>query len=156
MSLKHRWLKKPTIKTEDMLRLYEQGLSTNQIAKQLEVFGSTVVRRLKKVGVSLRTSSDYEGKKRYWLWKDLDRDPIERKRSARKHRKWSHAVLERDGNICQHCGITSAKANLKHGLHAHHIVALKDCINSWLEFDVSNGITLCPKCHKQEHKRIKN
>lgn len=95
MSLKHQWLKKPTIKTEDMIRLYEQGLSTNQIAKQLDITGTTVVRRLKKAGVVLRTSASYEGVKRYWLWKELDRDPIERKRSARKHRIWSKAVLRK-------------------------------------------------------------
>lgn len=154
MTLNHRWLKKPQATTARMRQMYESGLSSEQIGKELHLAKSSVSRRLKKAGVKLRTSSNYEGKLRYWLWKDLDRSPMERKRGARKHRQWSHAVLKRDGNICQDCGITSEQANLKHGLHAHHIVALKDCINSSLEFDVDNGVTLCPKCHGKRHKLI--
>lgn len=154
MTLNNQWLKKPQATTEEMKRLYESGLSSEQIAKQFGMSKSSISRRLRKAGVPLRSSSDYEGSKRYWLWKDLDTNPIERKRNQRKHRKWSHAVLERDGNTCQDCGITPSESNLKRGLHAHHIVALKDCINSSLEFDVSNGVTLCPKCHKQRHKLI--
>ncbi len=152
MSLKHRWLKKPNLKTEELISLYSSGLSTNQIAKQVGVIGSTVVRRLKKAGVTLRTSSNYEGKYRYWLWKGTNYiDPITRKRNQRKHRNWSHAVLKRDNHTCQECGLQAKNYKHSHKLHAHHIIALKDCINSRLEFEVSNGITLCPKCHKQAH-----
>lgn len=155
MTLNHQWLKKPLATTDKMKKMYAKGLSSEQIAKELHLAKSSVSRRLKKAGIKLRTSSEYEGKGRYWLWKGANYlDPITRKRNQRKHRKWSQAVQKRDGNICRDCGITSAESNLKHGLHAHHIVALKDCINSSLEFDVSNGVTLCPKCHKQRHKLI--
>lgn len=156
MSLKHRWLKKPTIKTEEMIRLYEQGLSTNQIAKQLNVIGSTVVRRLKKAGVTLRTSSDYDGEKRYWRWKGADYiDAVTRKRNSRKHQKWSKGVLERDKYTCQTCGKKDTNSKHHRGLHAHHIIALRECINSKLEFDISNGMTLCPMCHKELHMLLK-
>lgn len=146
MTIKHRWLKKPTIKTEDMIRLYEQGLSTNQIAKQLKVIGSTVVRRLKKVSISLRTSANYEGEKRYWRWKGADYiDPIIRKYNQRRLRKWSKAVRMRDKNVCQDCGKQERR------MHAHHLVPIEACIGLPLEFDPSNGVTLCPKCHKRRH-----
>lgn len=149
MTLNNQWLKKPTATTEKMLELYQKGLSSEQIGKQLGLAKSSVSRRLKKAGVKLRSSQDYEGAKRYWLWKGVNYlSPLMRKRNQRKHRVWSKAVRNRDGNECRHCG----KPN--HRLHAHHIISLRECINSSLEFEISNGITLCPKCHKQEHKRI--
>ncbi len=146
MTVKNQWLKKPSAKTDEILSLYQQGLSTNQIGKRVGLHQSCVGRRLKKVGVILRKSADYEGEKRYWLWKGTDHiDPITRKRNQRKLQKWSKAVRERDGNICKDCG-TSGR------LHAHHIVRLQECVDSSLEFDISNGVTLCPKCHGKRHK----
>lgn len=147
MSVKNQWLKKPSIDTKELISLYESGLSTEQIAKKVGLCKSSVGRRLKKVGVVLRESANYEGASRYWLWKGEDYlDPVTRKRNQRKHRKWSKAVRDRDGNVCQNCGQPHWR------LHAHHIVAIKDCINSSLEFDVENGVTLCPNCHKKRHK----
>lgn len=147
MTLKNQWLKKPSIKTEYIVHLYSQGLSTSQIAKEVGMLKSSVGRRLKKADVVLRKSADYEGAGRYWLWKGKDYiDPLTRKRNQRQHRKWSKAVRERDGNVCKDCGDSPGR------LHAHHLIDLRDCINSSLEFDVENGVTLCPKCHGKKHK----
>ena len=147
MSLKHQWLKKPSIDTDKLLELYKQGLSTEQIGKQVGLAKSSVGKRLKKVGISLRKSGDYEGERRYWLWKGAGYlDPIARKRNQRKHRKWSNAVRERDNFTCQDCN------KRKRRLHAHHLVRIEECIGSSLEFDISNGVTLCPKCHGKRHK----
>lgn len=71
-------------------------------------------------------------------WKDgksLERD---RARLGPELARWRIAVYERDGYTCQHC---AAKQNL----HAHHI-------KEWsthpdLRFEVSNGLTLCARCH---------
>ena len=51
------------------------------------------------------------------------------------------AVLKRDKNICQmpNCGN-------KYGLNVHHIKRWADA--PWLRYEVSNGITLCRRCHK--------
>jgi len=63
--------------------------------------------------------------------------------------KWSHIptwakrVKERDNRRCVYCG-----SNKK--LHAHHILA-KSKHPEWALF-VNNGITLCNKCHIEEHK----
>lgn len=147
MTLKNQWLKKPSISTDELIRLYQSGLSTTQIGNKVGLVKSGVGARLKKAGISLRKSADYEKASRYWLWKGEDYiDPVTRKRNQRKHRKWSKAVRERDGNACQDCGTKSGR------LHAHHLIDLRDCINSSLEFDIENGITLCPKCHKIRHK----
>lgn len=147
MSLKHQWLKKPSINTEELIVLYNSGLSTEQIGKKVGLFKSSVGKRLKKAGVTLRESKDYKEAGRYWLWKGENYiDPITRKRNQRRLRVWSKAVRERDGNACVDCGSKPRR------LHAHHIVPIEFCINSSLEFDTENGVTLCTGCHKKRHK----
>lgn len=148
MTLNNQWLKKPNIQTDEMVKMYEEGLSSSQIAIKLGLAKSSVSRRLKKIGLKLRNSSDYDKEKRYWLWKGENYlDPLSRKRNQLKHRKWSVSVRKRDDNKCRDCGIKHKR------LHAHHIISLKECINTYLEFDIENGITLCPQCHKNIHKK---
>lgn len=76
-------------------------------------------------------------------WKEDTRD-----RSAPEYKDWRFKVFKRDKFTCQKCG----KQGLE--LNAHHI-------ESWAStpskrFDVSNGMTLCIKCHKEVHKRRRN
>ncbi len=66
----------------------------------------------------------------------------------RKHREskqaaWARAVISRDLATCQCCGVTGVE------LHAHHLVPYRD--NLALRWDVSNGQTLCFRCHWAEH-----
>jgi len=56
---------------------------------------------------------------------------------------WASAVKSRDGK-CLDCGSVD-------DLHAHHIKP-KSAYPE-LIFDVSNGRTLCYRCHKAEHER---
>lgn len=141
--------KKSNIKTSEILKLYQSGLSSEQIGKKLGFAKSSISRRLKKSGVTLRNSSDYSGEKRYWLWKGIDHLPeITRKRNQLKHRKWSLNVRKRDGYKCTKCGSNDIK------LEAHHIVGLSECLNTSLEFDINNGTTLCIPCHRSIHKDI--
>ena len=140
--------KKPQLKTAPMVTMYQQGLSTEQIGKHYGIGKSSVAKRFKKAGVVLRKSKDYSGKNRYWLWKgDNYLDPITRKRNQRLHRKWSLGVRTRDSHECQDCGKKDTR------LEAHHLVDLRECIDSELEFAISNGITVCSRCHKQRHKQ---
>lgn len=139
--------KKPHISTDEILKLYNEGLSCGQIGIKIGIHRVSVRKRLRKIGIHPRPSSEYSGSKRFWLWKGDDYiDPVTRKRNQRRHRKWSLAVRDRDKHSCQDCGTTNVR------LEAHHIVSLKECINSELEFDINNGITLCSKCHKHRHK----
>lgn len=66
-----------------------------------------------------------------------------RKNRGGSHHKWVNAVISRDLATCQHCGVKNVE------LHAHHIKPYRD--HPDLRFDVSNGITLCYKCHWNVH-----
>ena len=56
---------------------------------------------------------------------------------------WRKSVFERDQYTCQKCNTQGGR------LHAHHIKHWAECIE--LRYVLSNGITLCPKCHSKEH-----
>lgn len=66
-------------------------------------------------------------------------------RQARKtypYKQWRKAVMERDGHTCTQCGATDE-------LEAHHIKPFAEFPE--LRYDVSNGVTLCHKCHALLH-----
>ncbi len=62
-----------------------------------------------------------------------------------EHNKWRITVFERDDYTCQDCG--------QHGgeLEAHHISQWST--HPLLRFVLSNGKTLCVKCHKKVHSK---
>jgi len=77
-------------------------------------------------------------------WKE---DKIESQRNIMlrktvRYKEWRKAVFERDCYTCQECG------DKKGGnLEAHHIKSFSKY--SRLRFNLSNGLTLCTKCHKK-------
>jgi hypothetical protein len=62
-----------------------------------------------------------------------------------KYIEWRKAVYARDGFRCQMPGCNPPKRRGK--IHAHHIRKWADYPS--LRFMVSNGVTLCDKCHKR-------
>ena len=81
-------------------------------------------------------------------------------RSNSKYKKWRGIIFGRDNYTCQYCGERGCF------LHAHHkkrffqilidnfigtIEQAMECNELW---DVTNGITLCKECHKDEHSKI--
>lgn len=71
---------------------------------------------------------------------------VERKgiRRSNDYKRWRFDVFARDKFTCQKCG-----DNKGGNLNAHHIKHFADYPE--LRFELSNGITLCEPCHKQEH-----
>lgn len=65
-------------------------------------------------------------------------------RNSKEMKKWRLSVFERDNYTCQKCGEIGGELN------AHH--KLQFALFHSKRTEVSNGITLCKECHKQEHK----
>jgi len=66
-------------------------------------------------------------------------------RSQSGHAAWRREVFARDNYTCQKCGKRGVK------LQAHHT-------RPWFlydgaRYDVTNGVTLCVRCHRNKHRR---
>ena len=64
-------------------------------------------------------------------------------RHTQKYNEWRIKVYERDDFTCQKCGKKGGDLN------AHHIKPYAKYPK--LRYDLSNGVTLCKKCHKEIH-----
>ena len=86
----------------------------------------------------LRKTSQYtQGKlNRFW-------------RASNETKEWRLAVFKRDNWTCVRCGAKSKKNNPVR-IEAHHIKPFAKYHE--LRFILSNGITLCKKCHDKEPK----
>jgi hypothetical protein len=73
---------------------------------------------------------------------------VPKKRISYKYRKWREEVLVRDSYICQKCGVSEKVMNV------HHIKPFSKY--ELLRYEMSNGITLCQKCHLAIHKEERN
>ena len=62
-----------------------------------------------------------------------------------RYSDWRLSVYERDRFTCQICDIKGGKLN------AHHLFKWSKFPS--LRYELWNGITLCEKCHKGEHKK---
>jgi len=93
-----------------------------------------------------------------------------RLRTSEKYMAWKLGVFERDNFTCQKCGDRCGNGNPVY-LQAHHIkkfsyivkyikkklplIELFDaCIAYPPLWDISNGVTLCKKCHKLRHNSM--
>ena len=77
------------------------------------------------------------------------------------YKEWRTSVFQRDFYICQHCHQVGKY------LHAHHIIrfskimeehnitTLEEALQCEALWDTNNGLTLCKKCHKREHVRLR-
>ena len=70
-------------------------------------------------------------------------------RNSKEYKAWREYVFNRDNFTCQECGDTSRKGHSVF-LEAHHIKPF--ATHTELRFDISNGVTLCRKCHSTKPK----
>jgi 5-methylcytosine-specific restriction endonuclease McrA len=78
-------------------------------------------------------------------WRGGVTDVLTKIRNSTRMEKWRRDVKFRDGYMCQVCG----KGD-EGDLVAHHKKQL--ALESLLAYDISNGDTLCVKCHKEAHR----
>ncbi len=64
-----------------------------------------------------------------------------------QYKEWRKNIFERDDYTCQDCGIHASEIGY---LTAHHIKSWSEYPE--LRFEISNGITLCEKCHSKIDK----
>lgn len=136
---------KKDIDIDLVIELYNQGLSCVKIATKLGVSHSIVSDRLKERGIVLRKQCEYVSGEKSSTWKGGTSSESELVRSSKEYRRWREAVFARDNYTCQKCG-----DNKGGNLNAHHIVNFSE--NKKLRFELSNGITLCNKCHSPNIK----
>lgn len=80
------------------------------------------------------------------FWQGGKSSIYRRLRSSVEFAEWRKAIFERDHYICQDCGAHSGEGEAVL-LHPHHIKSFTQFPE--LRFEVTNGITLCDKCHKR-------
>lgn len=78
----------------------------------------------------------------HWNWKNNKTPKNKKIRSSYKYQKWRKLVLERDEYKCALCGASEK-------LEVHHIEHFAKCETK--QTDINNGITLCKKCHINQH-----
>ena len=70
------------------------------------------------------------------------RTPLNEKiRQSLEYKEWMTIIKERDNYICQICGTCTGP------IHANHIKKFSDYPK--LRFELTNGITICKKCHEK-------
>jgi hypothetical protein len=74
-------------------------------------------------------------------------DPSKAIRRTLEYRDWRKAVYQRDDWTCQACWKRGGH------LHPHHIRPMST--NPELTYVVSNGVTLCRKCHTDLHRSFR-
>lgn len=146
----HNWGKPRSEETKRKISKFHKGM--------LGKYHSDETRR--------RISEANKGKKSS-QWKGGISPIVELIRKSIKYRQWRQSIFIRDSFICQKCGQWGGK------LHAHHKeksfsklieevkanLPLLDLYSGAMAYtplwDISNGITLCRKCHKKTKNYLK-
>lgn len=80
-------------------------------------------------------------------WKGFTRTDNFRIRNSPEYKAWRTEVFKKDNYTCQDCGQVGGYLN------AHHIMDF--ALYPKYRFVVEFGHTLCKKCHKELHKRLR-
>jgi 5-methylcytosine-specific restriction endonuclease McrA len=74
-------------------------------------------------------------------------------RGKSEYKEWRLKVFERDNYTCQDCGDHNYSGRGQTmQLHPHHIKPFATFPE--LRYEVINGVTLCPPCHRKRHKHV--
>ena len=94
-----------------------------------------------KISKSLKGNKNSGKGKSHWNWHGGITEISKKIRNSKRYKRWRDAVFKRDNWTCQIC------KKLGCYVEADHIKAFS--LYPKLRFRVSNGRTLCRKCHKK-------
>jgi hypothetical protein len=84
-------------------------------------------------------------------------------RNSYTYKEWKKNIFKRDNYTCKFCGDDKGgnlnahhKKTFFYILQKNNINTLDDALICTELWDTDNGITLCTKCHKREHKKNRN
>jgi hypothetical protein len=100
-----------------------------------------------KIANTLKELGLNKGEKSQWWKGGRTKSNIDIRRSF-DMRLWRRNVFHRDNFTCQKCGVRGVY------IEAHHVKSFANFPE--LRFELSNGITVCLKCHKKidRHRRL--
>lgn len=166
---KKRDLKQELPKEKIYTMYFIQHMTSEEIGKQYNLCGNTVISLLKEYGYEIPTRSElirtyynqkggYEKvrktqstienriksscRQRGISIKDFNGFSTTEAHMARNntyYKEWVQKVFERDNYTCQCCGKRGGKLN------AHHLYNFSKYVK--LRYDINNGITFCEQCH---------
>jgi len=83
-------------------------------------------------------------------------------RVCTRYEEWRTSIFQRDNFICTHCGTRGGKLVAHHIIRfskimrENHITTLEEALQCEALWNVLNGMSLCKKCHKKEHARLRD
>lgn len=114
------------------------------ICKEKDTALRNAIKELENAGyITFDWSQFHEGSKKIKMHSHVTE--TQRGRYSKEYAPCRNAVYKRDGFSCQKCGKRSCKLN------AHHIKPWAKFPD--LRFDLTNGMTLCEKCHRAIHSK---
>ncbi len=124
----------------------EKKKSCITIGQENGIGRTTILRALRRYGFKVRGSAETQRGVRKKGWhRTVESQLI---RTSTEYKEWRLAVYKRDDFKCVGCGDDRGG-----NLQAHHI--LDFAIYPKERFDISNGTTLCRKCHGEIHPKLK-
>lgn len=136
----------PDVQAKVYTAIFEYSLNFNEV--ELSGLPKTIFTLIKPQLDANRATKDIpECKRFHWNWKGGVSDENSLIRTSSSMKTWRRRVFERDKYKCQQCGQVGGS------LQAHHKKPFAEFPD--LRTEVSNGLTLCKKCHINEHKKMR-
>jgi len=94
---------------------------------------------------------------KHWNWKGGISSLNIRLRQSSYYKLWRSKIFQRDDYTCQKCHkrgnfiVAHHKKKFSIILLENNVMTFSDAYNCKILWKINNGITMCQKCHKEEH-----